>query len=120
MYKFHINYVDNLSKEEINNIKLILRSNFYNWMSINYFIYPSDIKIQYKTTRSMYEIKHEFIIEFDLESNREEAIHIPSEYQNYIFTGFSKFGDDIIYNKRYSNYLDLNSNVPNSYYFEEV
>ena len=117
MFKFVLTYPDQMTKEQSHTVLGRLRGYSYEWLKEKHVII-ANIRTRYNEIELPDEIKHEYILEFDLEP---ECYGGPDPiYHQKCREQIAKFGQEIIVDRRYSDLLEIGGQLPNSYYLEEV
>lgn len=118
MFKFVLNYPDKMTHDQMRTIEGRIKFNSHEWLKRDYLVIITNIDTRYHEEEHTDEVKHEFILTFDLEPEC-YGDNSPSYHQHCV-NQMSKFGQDIIVDKKYSDFLEVGGQLPNSYYFEEV
>ena len=106
-----------MSKEHSHTVLGRLRNYSYDWLKEKQVII-ANIRTRYNEIELPDKIKHEYILEFDLEP---ECYGGPDPvYHQRCKNLIAKFGQDIVVDRKYCDILEVDGQLPDSYYLEEV
>ena len=117
MFKFVLTYPEKLEHDQMRSILSKLRYYPFEWLK-EQNVLLANISTSYNEVELPDKTQYECILEFDLEP---ECYGGPDPvYHQKCKNIIAKFGQDIVVDRKYCDILEVDGQLPDSYYIEEI